>query len=346
MENCKKWEWNWQSISVFRSELMGAAILWIMLFHSKMFPPIAQHNFIGNSIVYQLIRDGGSGVDIFLFLSGMGIYFSWEKNQNLLSFYKKRVIRILPTYISITGIYWLIYIHYFSPDLSVMALLREWVANVSGYTWFTRGTLTFWYIPAQIIFYIAAPFFLIMFKKGKVIKNTVFMAAIIAVLCGLYLLSRHESYSNFDIAIGRIPVFLMGCFIGEWVQEKRPMSKMWCLTVIPAAFGCKIILGWMLQQNSAFVILARGRNLFIAFAACYMICFFLSEMQSNRINACLRWFGTHSLELYLLHIGYKNLSSLYFMDWVNQSTVSALVVYGGVIVLSCVTAWIWRKIIH
>ena len=153
----KKWEWNWQSVSTFRSELMGAAILWIMLFHSKMFPPIVQHNYIGNSIVYQLILDGGSGVDIFLFLSGMGIYFSWEKNQNLLSFYKKRVIRILPTYISITGIYWLIYIHYFSPDLSVMALLREWVANVSGYTWFTSGTLTFWYIPAQIIFYIAAP---------------------------------------------------------------------------------------------------------------------------------------------------------------------------------------------
>lgn len=163
MENCKKWEWNWQSVSVFRSELMGVAILWIMLFHSKMFPPIAQHNYIGNSIVYQLILDGGSGVDIFLFLSGMGIYFSWEKNQNLLSFYKKRVIRILPTYISITGIYWLIYIHHFSPDLSALALLREWVANVSGYTWFTRGMLTFWYIPAQIIFYIAAPFFLIMF---------------------------------------------------------------------------------------------------------------------------------------------------------------------------------------
>ena len=346
MENCKKWEWNWQSVSTFRSELMGAAILWIMLFHSKIFPPIAQHNFIGNSIVYQLILDGGSGVDIFLFLSGMGIYFSWEKNRNLLSFYKKRLIRILPTYIFITGIYWIIYIHYNSPDLSVMELLSEWVANVSGYTWFIRGTLAFWYIPAQIIFYIVAPFFLIMFKKGKAVKNTVFMATIIAVLCGLYLLSGHERYSSFEIAIGRVPVFLMGCFIGEWVQEKRTMSKMWCLAVIPVAFCCKIVFRWLLQQNSAFIILARGRNLLIAFAACYMFCFFLSEMQSNRINACLRWFGTHSLELYLLHIGYRNLSRLYFMDLGNQSTVSALVVYGGVIVLSCVTAWIWKKIIH
>ena len=93
----KKWEWNWNSLSLYRSELMGVAILMIMFFHIEKFHAVSEHPLISQSILYQFIQNGNSGVDVFAFLSGMGIYFAWSKRPELLSFYRKRVLRILPT---------------------------------------------------------------------------------------------------------------------------------------------------------------------------------------------------------------------------------------------------------
>ena len=94
----KKWEWNWNSLSLYRSELMGVAILMIMFFHIEKFHAVSEHPLISQSILYQFIQNGNSGVDVFVFLSGMGIYFAWSKRPELLSFYRKRVLRLLPTY--------------------------------------------------------------------------------------------------------------------------------------------------------------------------------------------------------------------------------------------------------
>lgn len=57
--------------------------------------------------VYNLIF-GSIGVEIFLFLSGMGLFFSMRKNENVLCFYKKRLKRLSVPYVLIGGIYWII----------------------------------------------------------------------------------------------------------------------------------------------------------------------------------------------------------------------------------------------
>ena len=80
-----------QKISRHRTALMGFAIIGILLFHSRIAVP-----YIDNLFVI-----GYGGVDIFLFLSGFGLFFSFSENQNLASFYKKRFLRIFPAYIFI-----------------------------------------------------------------------------------------------------------------------------------------------------------------------------------------------------------------------------------------------------
>ena len=76
------------NVSRYRGELMGAAMLFIILFHV----PLARSNeFFG------LRRCGNVGVDMFLFLSGIGLWFSWVKNQDVWKFYKRRLLRIYRT---------------------------------------------------------------------------------------------------------------------------------------------------------------------------------------------------------------------------------------------------------
>lgn len=48
---------------------------------------------------YGLRRCGNVGVDIFLFLSGVGLWFAWTKTPSVSHFYRRRLIRILPTWL-------------------------------------------------------------------------------------------------------------------------------------------------------------------------------------------------------------------------------------------------------
>lgn len=78
------------NISKYRSSLMGIAMLSVFLFHSMgdWMPPFI-HNIAAN---------GAIGVDVFLFLSSIGLTYSITKNPSVTAFYKRRVLRIMPTY--------------------------------------------------------------------------------------------------------------------------------------------------------------------------------------------------------------------------------------------------------
>ena len=78
-------------ISQYRSCIMAVAIIFIVLFHSAI-----EGN---NSVTRFLVQVGYGGVDIFFFLSGIGIWYSIEKNNDKLSFYKRRLQRLLPAYV-------------------------------------------------------------------------------------------------------------------------------------------------------------------------------------------------------------------------------------------------------
>ena len=78
---------NFKDISRYRSELMGWSILWIMMLHFT-FNQIKPLGFIA--------QYGFAGVDIFIFVSGFGLFFSLDKNDDLITFYRKRLLRIFP----------------------------------------------------------------------------------------------------------------------------------------------------------------------------------------------------------------------------------------------------------
>ena len=80
------------NISRYRGELMGAAMLFIILFHVAL---PRENAFFG------LRRMGNVGVDMFLFLSGIGLWFSWMKNPSAKHFFIRRYLRIYPAWLII-----------------------------------------------------------------------------------------------------------------------------------------------------------------------------------------------------------------------------------------------------
>lgn len=76
-----------RDISKYRTAIMGIAMISVMLFHQ----------YFTSVIPFNLFHNFGSwGVDVFLFLSGMGIVRSLN-NNSLKVYYLRRLKRILPS---------------------------------------------------------------------------------------------------------------------------------------------------------------------------------------------------------------------------------------------------------
>lgn len=91
-------EITWKDLSRYRGELMGAAIIFIVLFHMSL---------PRSDAFFGLRRCGNIGVDMFLFLSGIGLWFSWVKNPSTKQFYKRRLLRIFPAWLIMSSLYYI-----------------------------------------------------------------------------------------------------------------------------------------------------------------------------------------------------------------------------------------------
>mgnify|MGYP000273139614 FL=1 len=139
------------ALSKYRGFLMGFAILWVMYFHIPL--------KFATEVGWFIHRIGFYGVDIFLFLSGLGVYYSLTKRPNVLGFYKARLVRILPAYIIVVcASYCLLRLD--------RASALDFFYYISGIGYWTRHARFDWYIPTQLAFYLITPLFLFFYKSS------------------------------------------------------------------------------------------------------------------------------------------------------------------------------------
>ncbi len=187
---------------------MGVAALWIMLYHSRLFFDAADGTGIFHYLyvflynLYQLRSAGQVGVDIFLFLSAIGLYFSLEKDPDVSSFYKRRAIRVLPEYLLI-NILWSMYLGEGPVELS---------RNLCGLSFVLDGNLDNWYFILLFFLYLSFP--LLFRYKKKYGNRFVFIVFLFSVLLNAALSELAPTvFETVEIALRRIPVFLLGLFI-------------------------------------------------------------------------------------------------------------------------------------
>ena len=148
---------NFSSLSDYRTELMGAAMLFVMLFHVGM----DRH-----STFYALHRIGNVGVDIFLLLSGIGLWYAWQKKPSLKHFYWRRFVRLYPAWLIMAMLFY-IPNHINTPGGGYSPDIINLVLNILfGWSFWRCDDLTFWFIPAIMALYLVAPFYLRLIRRN------------------------------------------------------------------------------------------------------------------------------------------------------------------------------------
>lgn len=273
-------------LSKYRGQLMGIAIVLVALFHSSIVH--------ANPTIDLVCFVGDMGVDIFFFLSGMGMFYTYRKDRKTLAFYKKRMVRIIPAWFLVN-----LYIQLDQVGFDVTRLNPvSFVKYMTGFSFWLEGNLYFWYIPAALAFYAMTPAFMWLYKKNKKQAYAIF-SIIWMGLVGVSILVQNASYFIF---LFRWPVFFLGILFGDFSYQKKKIKKAYVIPVIIV-----LILGLVMENT---IRMYNGRmgiryeyKYFIYVMISIPICLVLTlAMEKMKYSfGILRLLGNITLEIYLLH---------------------------------------------
>ena len=277
------------NISRFRGKLMGAAMLFIILFHVAL---PREDAFFG------LRRMGNVGVDMFLFLSGIGLWFSWMKNPSAKHFFIRRYLRIYPTWLIIACLF---YIPSFQGGSTWNWIYLFGEITINWGFWL-HDELNFWYIPATMMLYLFAPAYMELIKRHPIYR---WLPVVMIMWCILvqYVTPIHQAVGHLEIFWSRVPIFFIGINMGEMVRQKQTLdgASIWMIWLM---FLMTLLASIFLEQEKHGMFpLFLERMLYIPLTI-------TSILLLNRIfrrtpswfNKGFMFVGALSLECYLLHI--------------------------------------------
>ena len=363
-------------LSKYRGALMGLQILLIIIFH-----------FVEDCRLYDVRYDGiiylfdryihSSGVDIFLMLSGLGLYFSWKRRPEKKAFYYRRFVRILLPYMIVAIPAWL-WLDIFYEHSGAISFVRD----ISFVSFFFEEKRWFWYILMACACYWIFPW---VFEIVESAKNRGGEALSVMGLCTfstvflmMLQLYHKDLYSGISIAVSRFPAFFIGVWLGKAAWEKRtmPYSRVWAvfagavLTAWPFKFAGRTIFGVYAAAflNFAmclvFVAIAARLTQGCAAAGLTLPDEAVAEMTARGggsgndqkpsrraafAAACIRvitgalgWFGKYTLELYLVHVAVRKVMKAMGLYTYRLSWEALMVLIS--VILAVLLGWISTKL--
>ena len=221
---------NWSDIYKHRSIWMAFAIILIVWWHNG-----AQ---ITNRVLQILHRDSHCGVDIFMYASGIGCYFSYEKDTDVVSFMQRRWRKLLPTYWT----HLMVWIPYFVRYHGIT--WRTALGNVLLVeSWMRYGVRLNWYVQQIWLFYNLVPFFSSFIKKYNKSKTLFFLLLLSFIISVPF--QRKGIYPFFET---RLPIFLFGMITANRFHSDTKLTwKAYVLFMIPHI--CGLILLYELKES-------------------------------------------------------------------------------------------------
>lgn len=297
---------NFEVLSKHREKIMGLAIISIIIFHYfedvRIFMNVSPI-IIKISKIYNVII-GSIGVDIFLIVSAIGLYYSYSKNNNLVEFYKKRIKRVLIPYIIICGIYWIV-LDIFIKKLSIIYFFKDflWIS------FFTEHVTTFWYILAIVILYFLFPIIYRFINNGGNKKYKLLILTMLDILLNIFIfIFNRNLYNNIEIFLIRVLDFIIGMFLAQKVYNKDKISKKYiikCGILLLVTFSFKLLLFKFMA--SIYYLINRYLTAIIAITGTILLAIALENINFRRINEILKSVGQYTLELYIFHVAYREL---------------------------------------
>lgn len=269
------------------NELKGFAMLSIIFSHIGYFL-VTDHKFL-----FPLSILAGVGVNLFLFLSGFGLTYSSLKNsQGIISFYKKRLEKLLVPFWIIVGIFFLTDFFLLSKSYSIGYIVQSFLGFFPRADLFLDIDSPLWYFTAIFFYYLIYPLIFI--------KRFPFISALLIYILSLELLNINLPINPDVIKIYKVHTiaFPLGIIAANLffkfpqVENLGKMKIKWLfLPILGAAFlyfsihsgvGEKPVV----EQSISVIIL---------------ICILLIFILKNTKFIFLEIFGLYSYEIYLIH---------------------------------------------
>jgi peptidoglycan/LPS O-acetylase OafA/YrhL len=307
-----------QYISELRHPLMGLSMLAIMLFHqwflkSNPFPFNVFHNF------------GHWGVDIFLFLSGIGLTHSLQR-YSISTFYKRRFFRIVPSCL-IFGITKYIIFILLGASIIVRQALNIGVISIAS--------MDLWFIDAIVILYIISPFLYKFLRETPILTGICIL--IVYLICSYWgpveTSDRITPLGIISLTIKRLPVFSIGMYLStskKWNRNFMYISTSFLLLAIIMTIVKKMDFEVPYHYFIHSLILAIGTPSMI------LISIQLIRSLPFGIIKFLSIIGNYSLELYLVH------EFVFCVMNVEYSHFNHILLFFAAFFISCITAYTLR----
>lgn len=275
-------------ISRHRSEIMGFAALWIIFFHVwiPVFSSVPGLSFAESYIK----RIGFCGVDIFFFLSGIGMVFAVGKST-LGQFYYRRIKRLILPFV-LVGV-----LKMFTNGWDI----AKFAEAVSGYSFYFENIYTLlWFVPAVVTFYLLFPLYhKLLEKSGNAVLFTLVVLEIWLILSvKANGLMRRDLFGFTN----RIPVFLLGVLFAYTSKDKKiALDKNSAIfAVVTLILGA--YLAYLTNLADMFLIVQSSNsflpNLLMTVSICPLLAFILDKLPF--LGKILGFFGLFTLEFYCI----------------------------------------------
>lgn len=275
----------------FRNLWIGIAMLWIGFFHAGFW--IYSENLL-------LFKNFGyGGVDFCLFASGVGCYFSLEKDPDILRFLNRRLKRLGPTYLCFI-LPWLLW------KTSVSQLpIRAVLGNLLGIQTLVSWEYHFnWYIGGLVVYYFSMPY-----MKQLTDSQEKLWQDVVAWFCLAVATVPFWDSGNTIVLLSRLPVLYSGMAFGKLAKQGYVLrAKDYLAQGIAVVTGAVALVAF--QKNYPDLLWSRGLYWYPFALIVPGSCIFFSAV-AEKVEVCrfFRWInksleiiGIYSFELYLVHV--------------------------------------------
>lgn len=298
--------------------LRGLSVLLVIFYHFKL-----------ENLDYEIIKGGFLGVDIFFIISGYIIskiiVDAQIRNFSLLTFYSRRIKRIIPL-LSVVLICSIILLPLIFDSFLINKNLNAALAVSSGisnfYFWLTSTlyqfaeqnniiNLHFWSLSIEIQFYILFPILFIIFKKNQKIIIYFLLITFIASYLFVSKIYITHNFFNFYNSLSRAFEFSFGALIFFMTDIKKKVKKN--LHFLLYITGYILLFYYIYHFNN------EGRHpnpyTIIFLVSLALIIIFNDDNKLKNLKKYFGKIGTISYSLYLWHFPILLLGNNYFENY-------------------------------
>lgn len=271
----------------------GFSILTIVLFHYFRLAPLPY-------VLSKAVLLGGTGVHVFLFLSGYGL--SLSRYKDWAAFFKRRFVKVLvPYYVGIVLIFGInLWLHIYPDGINeLLSHLFLYKMFIEPYTRSFGGH--FWFISTIIQFYLIFPLLIRLVERLGAMRS-ILLAIVVSL--GYSLLISHVGKAGVRVWNSFLLQYLWECVLGIVVARNQLLPKLLkqpgYVYMALAVLGIGVTAGLALKGGQTGQIF----NDYFAFVGYVCACVVLYRIGNvaTWIYKFILWVESFSYSLYIMHM--------------------------------------------